>query len=173
LFSSPEYREKLLEDFNTALSRLLGTECVSVEITPGKFGSIRFRFGNMLAVERDEWRGFGDYALEVWCLWRLERLDSVIGSFVGNRGETQTINQALDYMRQQRIKSVELTPPSFDLKLEFAQQIYLHVLCGGMGHQETNYVFDDFVGKEKWAKPLGYILRENGNLDYRPELPEE
>jgi hypothetical protein len=152
------YRNRINQELIQTLNKLMGLKCIKYSILERKHG----HNGIMALHLGENFLETGDYVLVIYCLWRIETKDRVLGSFIGRIPSFQTktaLSQLLNPLVDSHIEDIKIIQPSFDLELEFANKTKIRVAVGGTQNHYTNYSF--FV-----ASSHGYQVEDNGRINY-------
>lgn len=76
----------------------------------------------------------GEANLLVWCTWRL---DAPLGPVSSSDDSNQGIEQALNTLIEQHVAEVDVSLPSWDLKLVFSNGAKLLVFCDHVGRDPS------------------------------------
>lgn len=92
------------------------------------------------------------------CDWRIQTSTSVLASSLSSNEEGGEMLVALNQLVGKRVTAAQLELPSFDLRLEFENDLRLVVFCFGKSLEDLdNYTF--------YSKEHSYTSKFNGKLE--------
>jgi ribonuclease inhibitor len=132
------------------LEQLVGMSCWGIVAGAGTGSHLGIHFGGKIMRARpldnpalDETvRAFqGELNMMVWCAWRLDHRDQMIGSWKQSNAVEGPMLAALRSLIGASVSAVSVHSPVHDLDLEFDHGVSLRLFCDQIGPQEgDNYV---------------------------------
>lgn len=166
--------QKVPKDLQIALAQMVGKDCW--RLSAGGIGSTfqlfmgkkvpermpmphlkkPFRYpGNVTRLDRSF---VGEANLLIWCTWRL---DSETEPVASSDQDGNVIESALAVLVGQKVESVEVEPPAWDLGIAFSNRMRLRVFCDHIP-PNPSYSHNWFlsVGDDLFYTGPGYSLKK-------------
>jgi hypothetical protein len=156
-------------DLEAALRSLEGLRCWSIIAGRGTEAAFTADFGEKVPREgsslknphlTDEQRQFkGEFSFYVTCAWRIDGPNEVVGAWTDGYETVDAMVSALEKLVDQRVASVEIVKPAWDLRIGFANGLTLNIFCDQTNEVEglDNYSF--FVPSRVFTVATGSVVK--------------
>ena len=145
----------------TLIRQIEGVECWSIVGGSGPGSVISLDFGGKILRETpltnrhltDVQRIYdSQFGLIVYCAWRILFQQSIIGGW-RDSGPGTTLRGQLDLLVGLKVKTVDVNPRTYDLRIEFQENMAMDVFCDitNLHESDDNYVFFD----REWIGAVG------------------
>lgn len=160
-------------EFRKNLNSLVGQPCWGFVAGKGTGSVISLHFGNKLPLQQpiknlhlshDLQKYEGEIILFVQCVWRIDsEVEVICGCWEDNEKDGPMLS-GLQNIVGQKVESIELSLPAWDLAVHFSNLITLRIFCDQTDLIEPVYNYDFF------SPEVTYIVSTRGRL--RRELRE-